>query len=108
MGTPEMFTRFPVLETPRLSLRQIVPRDAEALFAFAGAAFFFAGRADVEPLRFTALALREAAMIDPPFGNDGTATYAASSSRRTTSVISVWSRGAAPAATRRISGMSTG
>jgi len=33
MGTPEVFPWFPVLETPRLSLRQIVPRDAEALFA---------------------------------------------------------------------------
>jgi ribosomal-protein-alanine N-acetyltransferase len=33
MGTPKLFTRFPALETPRLSLRQIVPDDAEALFA---------------------------------------------------------------------------
>src|SRR5215831_4565969 len=33
MGTPEMFTRFPALETPRLTLRQIVSGDAEALFA---------------------------------------------------------------------------
>jgi ribosomal-protein-alanine N-acetyltransferase len=28
-----MFTQFPALETPRLSLRQIAPGDAEALFA---------------------------------------------------------------------------
>ncbi len=33
MGTPEMFAQFPALETPRLTLRQIVPGDAEALFA---------------------------------------------------------------------------
>ena len=33
MGTPEMFAQFPVLDTPRLSLRQIVAGDAEALFA---------------------------------------------------------------------------
>ncbi|HEY7022258.1 MAG TPA: GNAT family protein [Ktedonobacterales bacterium] len=33
MSAPEMFTQFPALETPRLSLRQIVPGDAEALFA---------------------------------------------------------------------------
>jgi ribosomal-protein-alanine N-acetyltransferase len=33
MGTPEMFAQFPALETPHLTLRQIVPGDAEALFA---------------------------------------------------------------------------
>lgn len=33
MGAPEMFTRFPTLETPRLLLRQIVPHDAKSLFA---------------------------------------------------------------------------
>jgi ribosomal-protein-alanine N-acetyltransferase len=33
MGTPEMFMQFPTIETPRLTLRQIVPGDAEALFA---------------------------------------------------------------------------
>jgi [ribosomal protein S5]-alanine N-acetyltransferase len=33
MGTPEMFAQFPAIETPRLTLRQIVPGDAEALFA---------------------------------------------------------------------------
>jgi ribosomal-protein-alanine N-acetyltransferase len=33
MGTPKMFTRFPIIETPRLLLRQIAPNDAEALFA---------------------------------------------------------------------------
>jgi ribosomal-protein-alanine N-acetyltransferase len=32
MDAPEMFTRFPTLETPRLLLRQIAPRDAESLF----------------------------------------------------------------------------
>ena len=42
-------------------------RDAEAPFALAGANFFFAGRADVEPLRFAALALRGAAIFVPPF-----------------------------------------
>jgi len=42
-------------------------RDAEAPFALDGADFFFAGRADVEPLRFTVLALRGAAIFDPPF-----------------------------------------
>jgi hypothetical protein len=37
MGAPEMFTRFPTLETPRLLLRLIAPRDAESLFtAFSG------------------------------------------------------------------------
>jgi ribosomal-protein-alanine N-acetyltransferase len=33
MGAPEMFARFPPLETPRLSLRRIVATDTEALFA---------------------------------------------------------------------------
>jgi ribosomal-protein-alanine N-acetyltransferase len=33
MGVPEMFARFPTLETSRLLLRQILPGDAEALFA---------------------------------------------------------------------------
>jgi [ribosomal protein S5]-alanine N-acetyltransferase len=33
MAIPEMFVRFPALETPRLRLRQIVMSDADALFA---------------------------------------------------------------------------
>jgi [ribosomal protein S5]-alanine N-acetyltransferase len=33
MGTPEMFAQFPIIETPRLLLRQIVLSDAESLFA---------------------------------------------------------------------------
>jgi ribosomal-protein-alanine N-acetyltransferase len=33
MSAQEMFAQFPVIETPRLILRQIVPSDAEALFA---------------------------------------------------------------------------
>jgi ribosomal-protein-alanine N-acetyltransferase len=33
MSAPEMFAQFPVIETPRLVLRQIVQSDAEALFA---------------------------------------------------------------------------
>ncbi len=33
MNAEDVFTRFPRLETPRLLLRQIEPRDAEALFA---------------------------------------------------------------------------
>jgi [ribosomal protein S5]-alanine N-acetyltransferase len=33
MPAEDVFTQFPRLETPRLVLRQIEPRDAEALFA---------------------------------------------------------------------------
>jgi ribosomal-protein-alanine N-acetyltransferase len=33
VGIDDVFTRIPTIETPRLILRQIEPRDAEALFA---------------------------------------------------------------------------